>query len=571
MSKLAGLKAARSLPDFAKLLGFKPSAFSYILYVLSDAKKYTQFDIPKRRGGVRRISAPTDRLKKLQSRLSSLLQDCMDELDGRRTSQKTVVHGFRRHHSIVSNAARHRNRNYVLNIDLKDFFGSIHFGRVRGYFIKNRDFALEPTIATMLAKIACHDNSLPQGSPCSPVISNLVARILDIRLAKLASRYKCRYTRYADDLTFSTNLPSFPEVLAVQVEGPAHVWTVGANLRRVIEGTGFSINDAKTRVQYRTNRQEVTGLVANKVVNAPIAYRRAVRARVHSLLTTGAYYVDPDEASKKEADASPERLRGALSFLDGIFSYRNKKSVEAGLGPLREPSLRKLYRQFLFFTHFYNNDLPLILCEGKTDRVYIRSAIRRLARKYSGLARVARGGAVTLKVKLFRYTDVTSELLRLSGGSGEMKGLVLQYQSLCAAIRYIGLTRPVVLLVDNDSGAKDLFNVLRNFGAGAVVDGTKPFYFAGSNLYVVPTPIAKAGDQSVIEDCFDKKALSVKLGGKKFSRDARFDSAKSYGKNHFAEYVVKPREETINFSGFEPILDRISAVILAHAKRMGRR
>src|SRR5262249_16793586 len=138
-----------------------------------------------------------------------------------------VAHGFKRKRDIRSNARQHRHRRWVFNIDLEDFFPSINFGRVRGFFIKNRDFALHEEVATVIAQIACHDNSLPQGSPCSPVISNLVAHLLDMRLVKLASTNGCTYSRYADDLTFSTNKKEFPADVAspkAAEDAALHLW-----------------------------------------------------------------------------------------------------------------------------------------------------------------------------------------------------------------------------------------------------------------------------------------------------------------------------------------------------------
>ncbi len=187
MSRLASLRAATSLSDVAKLLDFKPRAVSYILYKLPAGKKYHTFQIPKRSGQPRTIKAPVDSLKLLQRRLSDLLQDCVDEINAARQLKDRTTHGFKRKRSIISNARRHRHRRWVFNVDLEEFFPSINFGRIRGFFLKNRDFELNQDIATVLAQIACHDNSLPQGSPCSPVISNLVAHILDMRLVKLAS------------------------------------------------------------------------------------------------------------------------------------------------------------------------------------------------------------------------------------------------------------------------------------------------------------------------------------------------------------------------------------------------
>src|SRR5205085_12448911 len=138
-----------------------------------------------------------------------------------------------------------RHRRWVFNLDLEEFFPSINFGRVRGFFLKNRDFELNVDVATVLAQIACHENSLPQGSPCSPVISNLVGHLLDMRLVKLASEAGCTYSRYADDLTFSTNKAEFPPAIAVPSGDKgidSHLWLPGKALEWQIQRSGFGIN-----------------------------------------------------------------------------------------------------------------------------------------------------------------------------------------------------------------------------------------------------------------------------------------------------------------------------------------
>ena len=154
--------------------------------------------------------SPADDLKLLQRRLSKLLQDCISDANKEKGWNDSYVHGFMRKRSIVSNAELHRNRRFVFNLDLEDFFGTINFGRVRGFFLKNRTFQLHPKVATILV-IACHNNSLPQGSPCSPVISNLVGHILDVRLCNLASATGCTYTRYADDITSQRTCSRSPQ------------------------------------------------------------------------------------------------------------------------------------------------------------------------------------------------------------------------------------------------------------------------------------------------------------------------------------------------------------------------
>ena len=197
MNRLTQLKAASSLNDVADLLGYKPQSVSYILYKLREDQKYTTFEIPKKSGGQRTINKPVDKLKGLQRKVSDLLQDCIDEINAARNLKDRAAHGFKRKRSIKSNARQHRHRRWVFNIDLEDFFPSINFGRVRGFFIKNRDFKLHEKVATVLAQIACQGDVLPQGSPCSPVISNLVTHLLDMRLVKLAQDVGCTYSRYA--------------------------------------------------------------------------------------------------------------------------------------------------------------------------------------------------------------------------------------------------------------------------------------------------------------------------------------------------------------------------------------
>ncbi|MGH2510822.1 MAG: reverse transcriptase domain-containing protein [Ktedonobacteraceae bacterium] len=266
MSQLALLKGASSLRQVAALLQFQPKAVAYILYKKPPLTKYNSFDVPKRGGGARKINAPSRDLSLLQRRLSDLLQNCVEEINQTRKRKDELAHGFKRKRSIISNATKHLKRRYVFNIDLQDFFPSINFGRVRGFFIKDANFMLHPRVATILAQIACYENGLPQGAPSSPVISNLIGHVLDIRLCRLASASGCTYSRYADDITFSTNKPDFPPSIAGRAHGSSHRWEVGNELKDAVASAGFAINQEKTRMQYRSSRQAVTGLVVNRKV-----------------------------------------------------------------------------------------------------------------------------------------------------------------------------------------------------------------------------------------------------------------------------------------------------------------
>src|SRR5713226_875770 len=240
MSQLQSLKSAAGLRDIATLLKFTAQGLSYILYVKPLPTKYHSFQILKRGGGSRQINAPSADLMLLQRRLSDLLQDCVEEINQLKNRKDQLAHGFKRGRSIITNATKHRRRRYVLNIDLQDFFGTINFGRVRGFFLKDKNFALRPKAATVLAQIACHENSLPQGSPCSPVISNLIGHVLDIYLGKLAFQTGCTYSRYADDITFSTNKQIFPSSIAKLVPDAKHKWEVGPKLQEIVNRAGFT-------------------------------------------------------------------------------------------------------------------------------------------------------------------------------------------------------------------------------------------------------------------------------------------------------------------------------------------
>jgi hypothetical protein len=275
-------------------------------------------------GGTRHIKAPEPRLALLQRRLARVLYDCLDELKkGTPPTRRSLAHGFEKQRSIITNANLHKRRRYVLNLDLEDFFPSINFGRVRGFFLKDKHFSLQPKIATVLAQIACYENELPQGSPCSPVVSNLLGHLLDSRLARLAKIHKCTYSRYADDITFSTSRKDFPPELAFLPPGTTAEWHLGAELRTRIERSGFKINDKKTRMQIRGSRQITTGLIVNEKVNIRQEYWRAARQMCESLFSAGTYYkIVPATLAVGASDDPPVKVEyTTLNPLDGIMAH----------------------------------------------------------------------------------------------------------------------------------------------------------------------------------------------------------------------------------------------------------
>jgi RNA-directed DNA polymerase len=267
----ARFASLRTAFDVADLLDVKYELLSWHLWQRPKSLRYRRFDIRKRRGGVRRITAPTGGLAFIQSKLAQVLAAVY--------VPRPSTHGFVRSKSIVSNAREHVGRSYILNVDLEDFFPSIHFGRVRGLFAK-WPYKLPLDVATTLAQ-ACFagEEGLPQGAPTSPVVANMLCAGMDAAFERLAAKHRCTYTRYSDDIVISTTRTRFPRDLAFHHLGSLQL---GPGVVAVLQASGFTANARKIRLQGKFERQEVTGLTTNKFVNVPRRYVRQIRAMLHA-------------------------------------------------------------------------------------------------------------------------------------------------------------------------------------------------------------------------------------------------------------------------------------------------
>ncbi len=258
--------------DIANLLEISDSQLIYHLYIYPLKYAYTEFKIPKKSGGHRLICKPKTSLKIIQQKLNQVLKTVYEP--------KPSTDGFTVGRSIVTNAEVHLRQRYLLNIDLKDFFPSINFGRVRGLLMA-KPYNCTEEVATVLAQICCYDNQLPQGCPTSPIISNMICSKLDSQLQRLAKKHQCIYTRYADDITFSTSRFKFPQRLALfSIEYDAIF--LGKELTQIIQDNGFAINESKIRLQSRYGHQEVTGITVNEKLNINRKYIRRIRAILHA-------------------------------------------------------------------------------------------------------------------------------------------------------------------------------------------------------------------------------------------------------------------------------------------------
>lgn len=566
MAYLENLKKTKSLSDLAILLGYKPASLSYILYKIPDAKKYTIFDIKKKTGGVREIKAPIDRLKRLQKSLAKLLMRCEGEIHKNLNHKTVLAHGFKKKCSIITNAMAHKNRRHVFNVDLKEFFPSINFGRVRGFFIKNAHFQLDEKIATIIAQISCHNNNLPQGSPCSPVISNLIGGLLDVRMVNLAKRSKCTYTRYADDLTFSTNKKDFSPLISEKEKGNHNIWVVSKKLENEIRKVGFVVNKNKISMQFKNSRQITTGLVVNKKVNVKKEYYKKTRSMCHTLFKNGAYYysaIDPTTGDLSKVAGNYKQLEGYLSFVYQIRlanevrkdnQHKKKGHVKCVNEFNRISTITRLYKDFLWYKHFFALDMPLIVCEGKTDPVYLKCALISLSSSYPSLI-VKTGSKYTYNVKFLHKSKNFLNVCSIGDGSSGLTSIMKSYEDQMKLYAGSGKKHPVIILADDDKGAKSLKDeILKKYKK------IELFQKYTDNLYVAFVPKIGAAD-TAIEDLFEPKILATELDGKKFNRNNKPDHKTEYSKQDFAHKVIKANQRVINFDGFKGVMDLFTQII----------
>ena len=242
-------------------------------------KRYQTFTIKKKSGEDRTIHAPVKGLKSILRALNFVLQ-CVYE-------PNEAVTGFVREKSIADNAKNHVGQHYVLNMDLKDFFHSFDRERVRKGFMREpfNLYGDKESLAFFLARLCTHPFKiegeeqivLPQGSPTSPTVTNVLCSRLDRRLSGLAKRFGAKYTRYADDITFSSSHNMYNRVDSPSLDKNGRYDDFMSEFERLIEEEKFTINPKKTRLQKAGYRQEVTGLTVNKKVNVSRRYVKQIR------------------------------------------------------------------------------------------------------------------------------------------------------------------------------------------------------------------------------------------------------------------------------------------------------
>ena len=273
------LKAMGS--DMSLFHPFTMKQLNYYCNPNHEYHRFRQFRIKKKSGGFRLITAP-------YTKSYMLMLHAMNEILKAIYVPSPCAMGFVEGRSVVTNAQVHINQNYVFNIDLKDFFPSVEQARVWKR-LQVKPYNIPSTIASLIAGLCSMRMSretikeeaeheldkkyvyvLPQGAPTSPILTNMVCDKLDYYLSGLAKRFGLIYSRYADDITFSSKHYVYAKDGDFRTE-----------LKRILSEQGFTINHGKTRLQRKNERQEVTGIVVSEKLNVTQKYMREIRTILH--------------------------------------------------------------------------------------------------------------------------------------------------------------------------------------------------------------------------------------------------------------------------------------------------
>ncbi len=310
--------------ELAEFLQIEYSVLRYLAYHrdVITFDNYYRFDIPKKSGGTRRIAAPKPQLKAAQKQI---LEQILEK-----ATISDVSHGFIKSRSVLTGAKTHSaSPDLLINIDLENFFPTITFERVRGLY---QSFGYSGYIASLLAMICTYcermpleikgeikyiktsDRILPQGSPASPMITNIICRTMDKRIYGLCQKSGITYTRYADDMSFSYT-------------GDADKLAIGSflnNIHKIIEAEGFHMNKEKTHILRKNNRQYITGIVINnEEIGVPKKWVKILKASIHN-------------AKKLKESGSPVssktiyEISGKIAWLKSVNAKRYQKVISQG-------------------------------------------------------------------------------------------------------------------------------------------------------------------------------------------------------------------------------------------------
>ncbi|MDJ0619332.1 MAG: reverse transcriptase family protein [Calothrix sp. MO_192.B10] len=313
-----GLPPHHTAAEIATAMGISVGKLRFLAFnrKTSTISHYIRFKMPKKTGGERLISAPMPHLKQAQQ---WILTNILEKLE-----VDNAAHGFCQGRSIVTNATPHVGADVIINFDLKDFFPSISYPRVKGLFQSWGYSEAAATIFGLLCTaseveeleldgknyyVALGERHLPQGSPASPAITNLLCRRLDRRLSAIAANFGFTYTRYADDLTFSASGDNL-----------RHICNILKNTESIVTHEGFTINHKKTRILRNSRQQEVTGIVVNDKLNLSQKTLKNFRATL--------YQIEKDGLEGKKWGNSSNILAAITGFANFVAMVNPEKGLK---------------------------------------------------------------------------------------------------------------------------------------------------------------------------------------------------------------------------------------------------
>ncbi len=315
--------------ELANTLGIEYNTLRYLAYhrdvVTFD--NYYRFDIPKKSGGTRHIAAPKIQLKMAQRQILEKILQKVEISD--------VAHGFVKSKSVLTGAkVHHTSPDLLINMDLENFFPTITFERVRGLY---QHLGYSGYIASLLAMICTYcermpveikgetkyiktsERILPQGSPASPMITNIICHRMDKRIYGLCQKLGVTYTRYADDMSFS-------------YIGELENFAIGSflnSIQKIIESEGFHINKQKTNILRKHNRQYITGIVINNdEIGVARKWVKILRASIHNAQKL-------KNAGKAIPHKTKMEIAGKIAWLKSVNEKRYHKMIQQGMELLK--------------------------------------------------------------------------------------------------------------------------------------------------------------------------------------------------------------------------------------------
>lgn len=310
--------------ELAKFLQIEYNTLRYLVYHrdVITFDNYYRFDIPKKSGGTRHIAAPKAQLKAVQRQILEQILQKVEISD--------FSHGFIKSRSVLTNAKSHNTSpDFLINIDLENFFPTITFERVRGLY---QSFGYSGYIASLLAMLCTYceripleikgeikyiktsDRILPQGSPASPMITNIICRTMDMRIYGLCDKLGFTYTRYADDMSFS-------------YLGNTDTFSIGNflnSINKIIEAEGFHMKKEKTHILRKNNRQYITGIVINnEEIGVPKKWVKILKASIYNAQKL-------KDSGGLVSNKTIHEISGKIAWLKSVNEKRYQKVINQG-------------------------------------------------------------------------------------------------------------------------------------------------------------------------------------------------------------------------------------------------